>query len=141
MLTMLVLTTLCARTWWLVLQISDGAAVVGTSERCPLGGAILHAYLGHALKSRGINLSRDHVQKLKEMCSEVADSQESYLELLTARKTPPSNGTGNPAQEETADNAAAATPTGGPTKHVLPDGQEVTIEVEGCANPDLPPAD
>lgn len=117
-------------------QISDGAAVVGTSERYPLGGAVLHEYLSHELKSRSMCLSKDNVQRLKEMCAEVADSQESYSELLAERKAP-SNGISAPAEgagEEAAPEAATASaPAGGPTKHVLPDGQEVTLEGEGCA--------
>lgn len=118
------------------MQISDGAAVVGTSERYPLGGAVLHEYLNHALKSRSISLSKDHVQHLKEMCAEVADSQESYSELRAARKAP-ANGISTPMQgeatEKAPEDATVATPIGGPTKHVLPDGQEITVEGEGCA--------
>jgi hypothetical protein len=97
----------------------------------------LTEYLSHALKSRSISLSERNVQHLKEMCAEVADSQESYSELLATRKAS-SNGTSTPMKPELAaeisgGDSAADIAKGGPTKHVLPDGQEIVIEGEGCA--------
>lgn len=118
------------------MQISDGAAVVGTSERYPVGGAVLDDFLDNTLKSRSINLASEHVKRLKEMCTEFTDSQESFLEEQASRQGAAADSTPAAVQGEGAEAAPLEADAGkakGATKHVLPDGQEVTIEGEGCA--------
>jgi hypothetical protein len=108
---------------------------VGTSERYPVGGAVLNEYLNHALRSRSICLSNEHVQRVKEMCAEVADSQDLFAEMLAMRQSHSTHVAATPSAAEAAPgDAAQSTLPGGPTTHVLPDGQEITIEGEGCVS-------
>lgn len=94
------------------MQVIDGAAVVGTSDRHAVGGAMLDDLLQARLLKDGISMSQQDLQALKEKCALAADSREEYVEALE-------------------DNKEIDT-----VQHTLPDGQVVTIGKERYAKVD-----
>lgn len=84
-------------------QVVDGAAVVGTSDRHAVGGAMLDELLQGFVINDGPAMSQQDLQSFKEKCAIAADSREEYVDVMEEKKS-----------VETVE-------------HTLPDGQTVKI--------------
>lgn len=91
------------------MQIVDGAAVVGTSDRHAVGGAMLDGLLRGFVANDGSPMSQQDLQSFKEKCAIAADSREEYVDIMEDKKS-----------VETVE-------------HTLPDGQVVKISKERYA--------
>jgi hypothetical protein len=94
----------------LCVQVVDGALTIGSAMRLPIGGATLHSILKQELQRKGVALKASNVTALKENCAAVADTAAAF-EVMQGTKV---------RVDEVKE-------------FELPDGQKVSIFMEGCA--------